>query len=195
MTVPRGQIYTKAQATFPAGFRHFRHHVTLSATERAILYRMFRIPAGPQTEPIVVFTGEDQTFHPGGPDGLYPRSGIEFFRVKNRFRLGAVSPLPPGKGVHREMNKGIKFRLLKGKLPWGRHHLYQPFILCHCSPPSSFSKENARYNTGLMDMSNTVSLSFCQRGEGFRSFAGHAAPGTPRLHATVLGCCTAKRRK
>lgn len=72
MPVPRGQVYPKAQPAFPAGFCHFGHHVAFSAAERDVFHRMVRIPAGPQTEPVVVLTSEDQPFHPGGPDGLYP---------------------------------------------------------------------------------------------------------------------------
>jgi len=90
---------------------------------------MSRIPAGPETEAIVVLAGENRASHTGSRQSLRPLLRIKMLRTKNRGGFCALPPLPVRKSIYGKMEKTVKFQLLVTHLPLGGHHPDQLFFL------------------------------------------------------------------
>ena len=75
----------------------------------------------PQTEPVVVFGGQDHRFHAGVFQHLHPLPRIQTRRVEQGGVGRSGSPFLDGKRIHSKMNKCGQFLSLPGELAGSRH--------------------------------------------------------------------------
>ena len=64
----------------------------------------------------MVLAGQNQRLHAGTFDCGDPLVGIQRIGVEQHRVFGAVAPLTVGKGIHAEVGKGVKFKLLPCQL-------------------------------------------------------------------------------
>ena len=64
----------------------------------------------------MVLAGQNQCLHAGTFDCGDPLVGIQRIGVEQRRVFGAVAPLAVREGIHAEMGKGVKFKLLPCQL-------------------------------------------------------------------------------
>ena len=116
VTIPRGEIDTKLDTAAPAGIRYLAHNIALSVLPRAVFYAVLGVGARPQAEAVMVLAGQNQRLHAGTFDCGDPLVGIQRIGVEQRRGFGAVAPLAVREGIHAEMGKGVKFKLLPCQL-------------------------------------------------------------------------------
>ena len=116
VTIPRGEIDTKLDTAAPAGIRYLAHNIALTVFPRTVLDAVLGVGARPQAEAVMVLAGQNQRLHAGTFDCGNPLVGIQRIWVEQRRVFGAVAPLAVREGIHAEMGKGVKFKLLPCQL-------------------------------------------------------------------------------
>ena len=116
VTIPRGEIDTKLDTAAPTGIRYLAHNIALSVLPWAVLDAVLGVGARPQAEAVMVLAGQNQRLHAGTFDCGDPLVGIQRIGVEQRRVFGAVAPLAVREGIHAEMGKGVKFKLLPCQL-------------------------------------------------------------------------------
>ena len=118
--IPRRQIKSELDAAPFTCFGSFPDNVFFA---RAVFHRMLRIFGRPKTETVVMLCSQHHSLHACCLDRFHPLIAVQIFRIKNRFRLGSLSPFPVRKGIYPKMNKRIASQLIPVQLALRRHNM------------------------------------------------------------------------
>ena len=116
VAIPWRKVNAELQADFPAGARNFADNISFASAPRTALYTMFRVPAWPEAETIMMLCCDYDEFHAGILDGSSPLARVQVGRVKNARVLCAFSPLLVHERIHAEMDEGDELKFLPGEL-------------------------------------------------------------------------------
>ena len=189
MPVPGREIEPELQSRLAAGLGQLADDVALAAFVGAVLDRMLRVLAGPQTEAIVMLGREDDHFHPGVFARLDPLAHVELGRVEDRRVFRALAPLFVREGVHRVVDERDEFQLLPGKLRRRRPNIGGPLDQrlgriarrgrgrIHGVIDADIVHDELVGQPGLLDVPAPLADLLGQLGE-FRDL-GHPAPARP----------------
>ena len=116
MAVPGREVKPDANLLFAQGVNDFAHDVAFAAPPGGVLHAVFGELRRPETEAVMVLSGQDEQLDAGRLENGSPLSGVEVARVKTLGIFVALPPLAVGKGVHAKMGEGDEFVVLPGQL-------------------------------------------------------------------------------
>src|SRR5262249_10290870 len=91
-------------------------NIAVTVLPRTVLHGMVGVFRRPKTEPIVMFAGQDQTFHSRFSSSTGNLVGIEIGWIEHVWIFVAASPPFVGKCVDREMKETVELHFVPVKL-------------------------------------------------------------------------------
>ena len=116
VAVPWGDIHAHLDTRLTAGLGEVAQYIALTVAPLAVGDSMSAGRIGPQAEAVVVFGGENDTFHAGCFGCGRPLAAVEGSGIEGVFGFGSLTPLKAGEGVGAKVAEHVGLHALPAEL-------------------------------------------------------------------------------